>query len=129
MRGVSPRTLGMGIPTPDHIIGDHIPHLVEIFRFIPNDSVVVVRHPDVSATIQNSIETVGNPTEALKLMKDFLKTWPKDGEDYKAEIPELQKQADAAKAAAKSAAKVAAVKAAIKAAINRKMFRRKKRRR
>ena len=45
-----------------------------------------------------------NPGEALKLMKDFLKTWPKDGEDYKAEIPELQKQADAAKAAAKAAA-------------------------
>ena len=45
-----------------------------------------------------------NPGEALKLMKDFIKTWPKDGEDYKAEIPELQKQADAAKAAAKAAA-------------------------
>ena len=45
-----------------------------------------------------------NPGEALKLMKDFLKTWPKDGEDYQAEIPELQKQADAAKAAAKAAA-------------------------
>lgn len=45
-----------------------------------------------------------NPGEALKLMKDFLKTWPKDGEDYKAEIPELQKQADAAKAAAKATA-------------------------
>lgn len=44
-----------------------------------------------------------NPGEALKLMKDFLKTWPKDGEDYKEEIPELQKQADAAKAAAKAA--------------------------
>lgn len=43
-----------------------------------------------------------NPGEALKLMKDFIKTWPKDGEDYKAEIPELQKQADAAKAAAKA---------------------------
>ena len=41
-----------------------------------------------------------NPAEALKLMKDFLKTWPKDGEDYKAEIPDLQKQVDAAKAAA-----------------------------
>ena len=41
-----------------------------------------------------------NPGEALKLMKDFLKTWPKDGDDYKAEIPELQKLADEAKAAA-----------------------------
>ena len=42
-----------------------------------------------------------NPGEALKLMKDFLKTWPKDGDDYKAEISELQKLADEAKAAAK----------------------------
>ena len=46
-----------------------------------------------------------NPEEALKMMKDFLKTWPKDGADYKAEIPALQKQVDAAKAAAKAAAK------------------------
>ena len=42
-----------------------------------------------------------NPAEALNMMKGFLKTWPKDGADYKAEIPELQKQVDAAKAAAK----------------------------
>lgn len=43
-----------------------------------------------------------NPAEALKMMKDFLKTWPKDGDDYKSEIPELQKQVDAAKALPKA---------------------------
>ena len=40
------------------------------------------------------------PAEALKLMKDFLKTWPKEGAEYKADIAELQKQVDAEKAAA-----------------------------
>lgn len=43
---------------------------------------------------------VRNPAEALKLMKDFVKTWPQEGAEYKAEIPELQKKVDAAKAAA-----------------------------
>jgi len=42
-----------------------------------------------------------NPAEALKMMKDYMKTWPKEGAEYKAEIAELQKQVDAAKAAAK----------------------------
>lgn len=42
-----------------------------------------------------------NPEEALKLMKDYVKTWPKEGAEYKSEIPELQKQVDAAKAANK----------------------------
>ena len=57
--------------------------------------------------VKEEIEAIkkANPGEAVKLMKDFLKTWPKDGEAYKTEIPELQKQADAAKAAAKAAAK------------------------
>ena len=57
--------------------------------------------------VKEEIEAIkkANPGEAVKLMKDFVKTWPKDGEAYKAEIPELQKQADAAKAAAKAAAK------------------------
>ena len=41
-----------------------------------------------------------NPSEALKMMKDFLKTWPKEGAEYKEEIAALQKQVDAAKAAA-----------------------------
>ena len=40
------------------------------------------------------------PSEALKMMKDFLKTWPKEGAEYKEEIAALQKQVDAAKAAA-----------------------------
>ena len=41
-----------------------------------------------------------NPSEALKMMKDFLKTWPKEGAEYKEEIAALQKQVDEAKAAA-----------------------------
>lgn len=41
-----------------------------------------------------------NPSEALKMMKDFQKTWPKEGAEYKSEIAELQKQVDAEKAAA-----------------------------
>lgn len=41
-----------------------------------------------------------NPSEALKMMKDFLKTWPKEGAEYKEEIAALQKQVDAEKAAA-----------------------------
>ena len=41
-----------------------------------------------------------NPAEALKMMKDFLKTWPKEGAEYKEEIAALQKQVDAEKAAA-----------------------------
>ena len=41
------------------------------------------------------------PAEALALMKAFVKTWPKEGAEYKGEIAELQKQVDAAKAAAK----------------------------
>ena len=40
------------------------------------------------------------PAEALKLMKDFLKTWPKEGAEYKEEIAAIQKQVDAEKAAA-----------------------------
>ena len=43
-----------------------------------------------------------NPSEALKMMKDFAKTWPKEGAEYKADITELQKQVDAEKAAAKA---------------------------
>ena len=46
-----------------------------------------------------------NPAEALKMMKDFLKTWPKEGAEYKEEIAELQKQVDAEKAAAAAAKK------------------------
>ena len=46
-----------------------------------------------------------NPSEALKLMKDFMKTWPKEGAEYKGEVAELQKQVDAAKAAAAAAKK------------------------
>lgn len=42
-----------------------------------------------------------NPAEALKMMKDFQKTWPKEGAEYKEEIAALQKQVDAEKAAAK----------------------------
>jgi len=42
-----------------------------------------------------------NPEEALKLMKDYAKTWPKEGAEYKTDIAALQKQVDAAKAAAK----------------------------
>ena len=38
------------------------------------------------------------------MIKDYMKTWPKEGADYKDELAELQKQADAAKAAAKAAA-------------------------
>lgn len=41
-----------------------------------------------------------NPAEALKLMKDYVKTWPKEGAEYKTDIAELQKQVDEAKAAA-----------------------------
>ena len=41
-----------------------------------------------------------NPAEALKMMKDFQKTWPKEGAEYKEEIAALQKQVDAEKAAA-----------------------------
>ena len=41
-----------------------------------------------------------NPAEALKMMKDFLKTWPKEGAEYKEDIAALQKQVDAEKAAA-----------------------------
>ena len=44
-----------------------------------------------------------NPAEALKLMKDFLKTWPKEGAEYKEEIAALQKQINAEKAAAAAA--------------------------
>ena len=43
-----------------------------------------------------------NPAEALGLMKAFVKTWPKEGAEYKDAIAELQKQVDAAKAAAKA---------------------------
>ena len=42
-----------------------------------------------------------NPSEALKLMRDFAKTWPKEGAEYKDEIAALQKRVDAEKAAAK----------------------------
>ena len=42
-----------------------------------------------------------NPAEALALMKAFLKTWPKEGAEYKEEIAALQKEVDAARAAAK----------------------------
>ena len=41
-----------------------------------------------------------NPAEALKMMKDFLKTWPKEGAEYKEEIAALQKQVDEEKKAA-----------------------------
>ena len=46
-----------------------------------------------------------NPAEALKMMKDFQKTWPKEGAEYKEEIAALQKQVDAEKAAAAAAKK------------------------
>ena len=68
---------------------------------------ILVAIQQAKSSVKEEIEAVKkvNPGEALKLMKDFLKTWPKDGEEYKAEIPELQKQVDAAKAAVKAAAK------------------------
>ena len=68
---------------------------------------ILVAIQQTKNSVKEEIEAVKkiNPGEALKLMKDFLKTWPKDGDEYKAEISELQKQVDAAKAAAKAAAK------------------------
>ena len=58
-------------------------------------------------TVKDEIEAVKkrNPAEAVKLIKDFMKTWPKEGAEYKDELADLQKQADAAKAAAAAAAK------------------------
>ena len=40
------------------------------------------------------------PAEAVTLIKQFMKTWPKDGAEYKDKLAELQKQVDAEKAAA-----------------------------
>lgn len=45
----------------------------------------------------NSIKAT-KPAEAVKLIKQFCTTWPDDGADFKAELPELQKAAAAAKA-------------------------------
>lgn len=42
-----------------------------------------------------------NPEEAAKMMQDYMKTWPKDGAEYKDELIELRKQIAASKAAAK----------------------------
>ncbi len=44
-----------------------------------------------------------NPEEALKLMKLFMKTFPKEGAEYKEELPALVEKAKAMKAAAKPA--------------------------
>ena len=40
------------------------------------------------------------PAEAVALIKQFMKTWPKEGADYKDKLAELQKLADEEKAAA-----------------------------
>ena len=45
------------------------------------------------------------PAEAVTLIKQFMKTWPKDGAEYKDKLAELQKQVDAEKAAAAAAKK------------------------
>ena len=45
------------------------------------------------------------PAEAVTLIKQFTKTWPKDGAEYKDRLAELQKQVDAEKAAAAAAKK------------------------
>ena len=56
--------------------------------------------------IKEEIDAIkkNNPSEAVKMIKDYMKTWPKEGADYKDELAELQKQVDAEKAAAKAAA-------------------------
>lgn len=43
-----------------------------------------------------------NPEEAIRLIKLFAVTWPKDAADYKAQIPALQKAVAEAKKAAKA---------------------------
>ena len=45
------------------------------------------------------------PAEAVTLIKQFLKTWPKDGADYKDKLAELQKLVDEEKKAAAAAKK------------------------
>ena len=47
-----------------------------------------------------SAVSVRKPAEAVALIKQFMKTWPKDGADYKDKLAELQKLADEEKKAA-----------------------------
>ena len=52
--------------------------------------------------VQEEISAVSarKPAEAVALIRQFMKTWPKDGAEYKDKLAELQKLADAEKAAA-----------------------------